>query len=164
VKMETRYKEWERVRKVYERYAQCHPSVKAWVRWAKFEMGLGEVGKAREVYGAAVEAMEHEVDVDQLYVKFAQFEELCKEHDRARAIYKYALDNLPKDKATGVYQSFMTFEKQHGDREVGRCTTRIQFTHSVKAIGTRVRSSLLTLSGNTSLTSQAYISTLERVK
>lgn len=117
IKMETRYKEWDRVRKIYERYCQCHPSVKAWVRWAKFEMSLGEVAKARDVYGVAVEAMEHEVDVDQLYVKFAQFEELCKEHERARGIYKYALDNLPKEKAQAVYQSFMMFEKQHGDRE-----------------------------------------------
>jgi len=39
IKMETRYKEWNRVRTIYDRYTQCHPSVKAWVRWAKFEVG-----------------------------------------------------------------------------------------------------------------------------
>lgn len=136
IKMETRYKEWDRVRKIYDRYSQCHPSVKAWVRWAKFEMSLGEVGRAREVYGAAVETMEHEVDVDQLYCKFAQFEELCSENDRARAIYKFALDNLPKEAAAGVYQNFMVFEKQHGDRDgiedvvVGK--RRVQYEEDVR--------------------------------
>ena len=37
--------------------------------------------------------------------------------DRARAIYKYALDHIPKDQAEGLYARFVAFEKQHGDRE-----------------------------------------------
>ena len=75
------------------------------------------MSRAREVYEQAIEKMEHEVDADELYVKFAQFEELTKEHERARAIFKYALDNLPKEKAQSVYQNFMLFEKQHGNRD-----------------------------------------------
>ena len=73
------------------------------------DVAAREVAKAREVYELAVESVEREVDADALYVKFAQFEELCKEPERARAIYKYALDNLPKEKAQAVYQNFMTF-------------------------------------------------------
>ena len=30
---------------------------------------------------------------------------------------RYALDNIPKQHATDVYQRFVSFEKQHGDRE-----------------------------------------------
>ena len=37
--------------------------------------------------------------------------------DRARAIYKYALDHIPKDQAESLYARFVAFEKQHGDRE-----------------------------------------------
>ena len=52
-------------------------------------------------------------------------------------IYKYALDNLPKDKARGVYQSFMLFEKQHGDREaiedVVLGKRRVQYEADVRA-------------------------------
>jgi crooked neck len=117
VRFETRYKEWDLVRKVYERYCACHPSVKAFVRWAKFEFGLGEVANAREVYESAVEQMALETDVDQLYVAFAKFEELAGEVARARGVYAFALDNLPKEKARRVFQTFASFEKQHGDRQ-----------------------------------------------
>ena len=137
IRMETRYKEWSRVRAIYERYCECHPSVKAWVRWAKFEMSLSEVARAREVYEHAAESMAYEVDADQLYAKFAEFEIMAGEHERARGIYKYALDNLPKDKARGVYQSFMLFEKQHGDREaiedVVLGKRRVQYEADVRA-------------------------------
>ena len=54
---------------------------------------------------------------EELFVKFAEFEEMCKETERARAIYKYALDHIPRTQASNVYQRFVTFEKQHGDRE-----------------------------------------------
>ena len=117
VRFETRYKEWDLARKVYERYCACHPSVKAFVRWAKFEFGLGEVANAREVYESAVEQMALETDVDQLYVAFAKFEELAGENARARGVYAFALDNLPKEKARRVFQTFASFEKQHGDRQ-----------------------------------------------
>lgn len=34
-----------------------------------------------------------------------------------RAIYKYALDHLPKSQAGELYRRFVQFEKQQGDRE-----------------------------------------------
>lgn len=39
-----------------------------------------------------------------------------KEYDRARAIYKYALDQLPRGAAQQLYETFNKFEKQHGSR------------------------------------------------
>jgi crooked neck len=117
VRFEVRYEEWDHAREVFKRYCQCHPSVKAFTRFAKFEFGLGEVANARAVYENAVEEMQLEVDVDQLYVAFAKFETLAGETERARGIYKFALDNLPKEKAVSVFQSFSVFEKQNGSRE-----------------------------------------------
>ena len=60
---------------------------------------------------------------EELFIKFAEFEEKCKEVERARAIFKYALDHIPRSQAETVYRRFVTFEKQHGDRtgiEVGQ--------------------------------------------
>ena len=54
---------------------------------------------------------------EELFIKFAEFEEKVGEPERARAIYKYARDHLPRSQATNVYRRFVTFEKQHGDRE-----------------------------------------------
>ena len=47
------------------------------------------------------------------YLEFAKFEIRCKEIDRARAILKWALENLqgPKDTLTAEYT---LFEKQYG--------------------------------------------------
>ena len=42
LQMELRYNEVERARAIYERYVKCLPSVKAWVRYAKFEAKNGE--------------------------------------------------------------------------------------------------------------------------
>ncbi len=55
--MELRYSEVERARNIYERYVQCLPSVKAWVRYAKFEMKNGQIGLARTCYERAVGEM-----------------------------------------------------------------------------------------------------------
>lgn len=58
-----------------------------------------------------------EEGTEDLYLFFAEFEEFCREFERARAIYKYALDHVPKGRADALYARFVTFEKQHGDRE-----------------------------------------------
>lgn len=40
-----------------------------------------------------------------------------KEVERARAIYKFALDRMPRAKAVNLHRAFTQFEKQYGDRE-----------------------------------------------
>jgi crooked neck len=52
-----RYNEVERARAVFERYVEILPSVKAWVRYAKFEMSNGNVALARRCYERAVESL-----------------------------------------------------------------------------------------------------------
>ena len=53
---------------------------------------------------------------EEFFLAFAKFEEIVKEFDRARAIYKYALDQLPRGAAQHLYDTFNRFEKQHGSR------------------------------------------------
>lgn len=55
--MELRYNEVERSRGIFERYVQCLPTVKAWVRYAKFEMQNGAVDQARTCYERSVEQL-----------------------------------------------------------------------------------------------------------
>jgi crooked neck len=56
--------------------------------------------------------------------------------ERARAIYKYALDHIPKAKAQDLFQMFISFEKQHGDRsnieEVILGKRRFQYEEELK--------------------------------
>ena len=136
IKFELRYNEVERARAIYERFVQCHPKVGAWIKYAKFEMKNGEIVRARNVYERAVEKLADEEDAEQLFVAFAEFEERCKETERARCIYKFALDHKPEGGAEDLYRKFVAFEKQYGDKEgiedaiVGK--RRFQYTGEVR--------------------------------
>ncbi|CAA6661039.1 unnamed protein product [Spirodela intermedia] len=117
IKFELRYGEVERARAVYERFVACHPRISAWIKYAKFEMKNGEVARARGCYERAVEILSDDEEAEQLFVAFSEFEERCKETERARCIYKYALDHIPKGRAEDLYRKYVAFEKQYGDRE-----------------------------------------------
>ncbi|ONK81203.1 uncharacterized protein A4U43_C01F26420 [Asparagus officinalis] len=78
---------------------------------------MGEVAKARAVYERAVDLLSEDEEAEVLFVAFAEFEERNKETERARCIYKYALDHIPKGRAEDLYRKFVAFEKQFGDRE-----------------------------------------------
>ena len=64
----------------------------------------------------ALDGTEFDLD-ERLYIAFAKFEERVKEHDRARVIYQYALDKIPKSGARDLFRNYTSFEKQHGSRE-----------------------------------------------
>ena len=61
--MELRYHEVDRARAIFERYIRCIPEVKAWVRYAKFEMQNGDVARARGVYERAVQELDGEANL-----------------------------------------------------------------------------------------------------
>ncbi|GAB4857493.1 Crooked neck-like protein 1 [Ancistrocladus abbreviatus] len=46
-----------------------------------------------------------------------EFEERCKDSERARCIYKFALDHIPEGRAEELYRKFVALEKQYGDKE-----------------------------------------------
>ncbi|CAG2248376.1 CLF1 [Mytilus edulis] len=71
---------------------------------------------ARRVYERAVEFFGEDNIDERLVVAFAKFEEGQKEHERARLIYKYALDHLPKDSCQEIYKHYTVHEKKFGSR------------------------------------------------
>ncbi|KAM0787460.1 NineTeen Complex (NTC) component [Microbotryomycetes sp. NB124-2] len=120
IKMEVRYNELDRASKLYERLVNCHPEPKMFVKWAKFEEERGHVDRAREIYTMGFEFYgqdEEGIDKSQsLYSSFAKMEVRHKEYERARVIYKFALDRLPRSRSTQLYAAYTNFEKQFGDR------------------------------------------------
>lgn len=118
IKLELRADEVERARQLYERYLLCHPKEEAYMKYAKWEeRQQHQIALARTIYERAlVELREDEIS-ENLYSAFAAFEERYDEIERARGIFQYALDRLPKERATKLYNAFIAFEKQHGERK-----------------------------------------------
>lgn len=117
IKLEKRYQEFDRARAIYERFTIVHPEPKNWIKWARFEEENGTSDLVREVFGNAIETLGDGFLDEKLFMAYARFEARLKEYDRARAIYKYALDRMPRSKSVNLYQAYSQFEKQFGDRE-----------------------------------------------
>lgn len=137
IKMEMRYKEVDRARHIYERFIQVHPEVKNWIRYARFEEHNGFLANARNVFERASEFFgEYHMD-ENLYRAFARFEEGAREYDRARTIYKYALEHIPKQNAQELFKAYTHFEKKYGDRagieDVIISKRKFQYEEEVKA-------------------------------
>lgn len=114
VKFELRYNEMERARQIFKNFVHCHPKVTAWIHYAKFEIKNGKIARARNVYEREVEKLGED---EELFLAFAEFEEHCKEIERARCFLKFALDHIPKERAEDLYGKFIAFEKRYGNRE-----------------------------------------------
>ena len=118
IKMERRYGEIGRARAIFERFVQVHPSSQNYLKWARFEEENADAENVREVFQLAMEAFgEGEFMDEKIYISFARYETRLKEYERARTIYKYALDRLPRSKSEELYKAYTTFEKQFGDRD-----------------------------------------------
>lgn len=116
INMELRYKETDRARNIYERYVMVHPEVKNWVKYAKFEERQSNIVGARDIYERAVEFFGEENADEKLFLAFGKFEENCKEHDRVRVIFQYALKILPKEECQELYKAYTQHEKKYGDK------------------------------------------------
>jgi crooked neck len=117
VKFEERCKEIALGQKVFERYVSCHPGSESILRLCKFEEKHNNLARCRAGFEKGVEILGEESLDEKFYIRFAQFEERQKETERARMIYKLALDKLPKTESNDLYRKYVAFEKQHGDRE-----------------------------------------------
>ncbi|UYV83592.1 NADK2 [Cordylochernes scorpioides] len=116
IKFELRYNDVQRARSIYERFVIVHPEPSNWIRYAQFEANHGNFAEARAIYERAVEFFGDEYMDEKLLIAFAKFEESQREHDRVRAIYKYALDNYPKTQTQEILKNFTIHEKKYGDR------------------------------------------------
>ncbi|KAL2178581.1 uncharacterized protein P884DRAFT_291063 [Thermothelomyces heterothallicus CBS 202.75] len=121
IKLEKRYGEYDRARQIFRLFTAVHPQPRTWLKWAKFEEEYGTSDMVREVFQTAIQTIaetlgDNEVD-ERLFIAFARFEARQKEYERARAIYKFGLDNLPRSRSMNLHAQYTTFEKQFGDRE-----------------------------------------------
>ncbi|KAJ5794183.1 RNA-processing protein HAT helix [Penicillium paradoxum] len=136
IKLEKRYSEFERARAIFQRFTVVHPEPRNWIKWARFEEEFGTSDLVREVYGLAIETLGEDFMDEKLFSAYAKFEAKLKEYERARAIYKYALDRLPRSKAMALHKAYTTFEKQYGDREgvedVILSKRRVQYEEQLK--------------------------------
>lgn len=136
IKLEKRYGEFDRARAIFERFTVVHPEPKNWIKWAKFEEENGTSQLVRDVYGVAIETLGDDFMDEKLFVAYARYEAKLKEFERARAIYKYALDRLPRSRSVVLHKSYTTFEKQFGDREgvedVILAKRRVQYEEKLK--------------------------------
>mmetsp|Transcript_46950 Transcript_46950/g.92422 ORF Transcript_46950/g.92422 Transcript_46950/m.92422 type:complete len:684 (-) Transcript_46950:136-2187(-) len=116
IKLEMRHSNVDKARAIFERFLVSHPEVTTYIKYAKFEEKHGTTEQARGVLERAVTELGEDAHDPTLFIYFATFEERMKEDQRARTIYKYALDHVPKHKAEELYQMYTSFEKKHGDR------------------------------------------------
>ncbi|KAJ2726652.1 NineTeen Complex (NTC) component [Coemansia sp. Benny D115] len=117
VKFELRYGEIDNARSILSRFVYVHPEPKTWLRWAQFEEQNGTPDDVRDVFGQAIDRLGEAFMDQQIFVAFAKYEVRQQEIERARAIYKYALERLPKSKSQSLYNQYTLFEKQYGDRQ-----------------------------------------------
>ena len=136
IKLEKRYGEFQRARDIFQRFTIVHPEPRNWIKWARFEEEFGTSDLVREVFGSAVEALGDEFMDERLFIAYARYEAKLKEYERARAIYKYALDRLARSKSLALHKAYTTFEKQFGDREgvedVILSKRRVQYEEQIK--------------------------------
>ncbi|KAH7369094.1 pre-mRNA-splicing factor CLF1 [Plectosphaerella cucumerina] len=117
IKLEKRYGEFDRARDIFRAFTTVHPEPRNWIKWAKFEEENGTSDMVRDVFGLAVETLGDDFADERLFIAYARFEAKMKEYERARAIYKYALDRMPRSKAMILHKAYTTFEKQYGDQD-----------------------------------------------
>ncbi|KAA3675545.1 crooked neck [Paragonimus westermani] len=103
-------------RQVFERWMEWQPEEQAWHAYINFELRFKELDQARLIFERAVEFFGTDNPQARLLIDFARFEERQKEHERSRVIYKYALDNLPKEECQEIYKAYTLHEKKYGDR------------------------------------------------
>lgn len=135
IKLEERYQELDRASAIYERWVAVRPEPRVWVKWGKFEEERGKLDKAREVFQTALQFYgddEEQIEKAQaVFNAFAKMETRLKEYERARVIYKFALERIPRSKSAALYTSYTKFEKQHGTRNTLESTVlgkrRIQY-------------------------------------
>ncbi|KAI9898961.1 hypothetical protein N3K66_005422 [Trichothecium roseum] len=117
IKMEKRYGEFDRARDIFRALTMVHPEPRNWIKWSKFEEEYGNWDNVRDVFGEAVESLGDDFVDEKIFMAYAKFEVRLKEYERARAIYKFALDRLPRSRSMTLHKAYTTFEKQFGDQD-----------------------------------------------
>jgi crooked neck len=120
IKFEERQGEKARARALFNRYTSCIRSPKSYLKYAKWEEEQKQLALARGVFERSLSELNPKIhNLYGVFGAFARFEERCKEHERVRVIYKYAISDGLLDVADleAVKQELVNFEKRHGSKD-----------------------------------------------
>ena len=126
LKFEERMGNVQNCRNILERFIDVEPNigdqeatdaVGRYLKAAIFEEKMNNRERARLFYERALAELGEASLKESFFLAFCRFEIKCKEYERARVLFKYALDRIPKGKAVRLYNAFVKFEKQHGTYE-----------------------------------------------
>ena len=136
IKMEKTYGEHDRVRSIFQRFTIVHPEPPTWIKYARFEEEFGTPDLVREVFGTAINTLGEDFMDERLFIAYAKYETKLREIERAKAIYQFARENMPRSKSMNLNRHYTTFEKQFGDSEgvedVVLSKRRVQYEEQVK--------------------------------
>lgn len=99
------------------RYLEAYPRLQTYLKVAKFELKNHNPVSARQIFEQIPTDLGDEAYREDYFLTFARFEIRNKEYDRARAIFKFGLEKIPKERAGGLYEEYLVFEKQWGAKE-----------------------------------------------
>lgn len=124
--MEVQLGEFDRARRIYERYLEYNPSnVAAWVQFAGLEVKLNEWERARAIYELAVE--QEGLDLpERVWKAYIDFEISLREHSKVRRLYQRLRQ---KTKHVKVWVSEAEFEARIGETDRARDVFRMADQH-----------------------------------
>lgn len=126
IKFEMRQGMIDSARALYERYIALWPTARAYLKYARWEEAQHQRGLARKIYERSLAELHPQEKTEKLLTNFARFEERCKEFDRARTIYQYAIQQKQQQQGNAeqesddlkeLKQEFILFEKRHGNKQ-----------------------------------------------
>lgn len=129
INMEKKFDEIDNVHNIYKMLVHEHNEESHWIKWAKFEESFQRLEMARNVYTSAIHSFGSDNPPATVLKEFARFEERRGEHERVKAIYKYALDNLPKTLSEDIYKAFLEYEKKFGTQLTIQESIVVKRTH-----------------------------------
>jgi crooked neck len=96
---------------------EAYPRLQTYLKVSKFEIKNHNPVAARTVFEKIPLDLGDEAFREDYFLSFARFEIRNKEYDRARAIFKFGLEKIPKERAGTLYEEYLAFEKQWGAKE-----------------------------------------------
>ncbi|CAI4035048.1 hypothetical protein SMKI_12G1860 [Saccharomyces mikatae IFO 1815] len=123
IELEVKLKEFDRVRKIYEKFIEFRPSdLQIWSQYAELEENLGDWDRVRGIYTIALDEnfqfLTRE-DKIELLQKYITFETESQEFEKARKLYRYYLElneySIQSWIEFAMYQSSTPTEQQLSD-------------------------------------------------
>jgi crooked neck len=106
LELEIKLKEFDRVRKIYNKYIESFPKdPKIWLGYADFENQLNDIDRSRAIYQLALETLENN---DEIWQSYIEFEKDHRNYDKIRKLFE---DRLSKDSSsTKLWINYAIFE------------------------------------------------------